>query len=125
MNDTLNQYEATLQSLEGKPVSVEYRLPSLRKIPEYLDLSQDDSKLLEFLCNKPEGFADGFTDDSIYEALDKVGEQMDPRIAAWIKRQAAKLRRLRGEREELGLLPKSGTGSLPTSSSKPDGGSPK
>lgn len=111
MNDTLNSYQFTLTTWGGESVSVDYRLPPLSALPEYLEKEADDSAMLEYLCGKEKGFADRFTDESIYQLLDKVGEQMDPRKAAWISRQAAKIKRVKENQAKLGLMPKSGTAS--------------
>lgn len=113
MNDTLNKYAATLTTWEGESEEILYRLPPLRELPDYMDKLHDESKLMGFISGKEPGYFDKFTDDSIYAALDKVGEQMDPRIAAWIKRQAAKLDRIRRQKQELGVPPNGGTESRP------------
>lgn len=125
MIDTLNTYTFELTKWSGEAVTITYSLPPLRGIPEYLDKLTDESALLEFICKQEQGFADEFTDDSIFALLDKVAEQMDPRQAAWISRQVAKIERVKSVRGSLGLQTNTGTASLPTSLSPPVGDSKK
>ena len=125
MKDTLNLYPFTLQTWDGESTDVGYSLPPLREIPHYVDNLASEAKLLEFICKEEEGWSDQFTDESIYALLDEVGEQMDPRVTAWIDRQAAKLEKINAAREKLGLPTSTGTASLLISQSKPDGPSQK
>jgi hypothetical protein len=127
MKDTLNKYAFTLETLDGEAVAIEYSLPTLRKIPEYIDNGGDDAALLEYICKKEEGWADQFTDDSVYKLLDQVGEQMNPRKAAWLKRQAAKIAQITKDKAQLGLKANGSTGSaskLPLPPVGNQGGSP-
>jgi hypothetical protein len=79
-----------------------------------------DAERFLFIIGKedePE-YADQFTDDSIYAALEEVATQMDPRVATWMDRQVAAIERKRGELERLGLVPRNGKESSPTLPSK-------
>lgn len=117
MNDALNSYDFELTTHKGELVAITYQLPPLSKLPHYIDASVLDSKLVEFICEQEEGWSDQFTDESIYALVDKVSDQMDPRTAAWLKRQAAKIEKLKAAKSASGLMPTTGTGSLPTPSS--------
>ena len=126
MKDTLNKYSHDLVTLEGKTVTVEYSLPPLRDYPAYADAANgEEPLLLELLCKEEAGWADQFTQESIYEMLDVVGELMDPKLAAWQTRLAARKRKLEGFMEEVGPTLSFGTVLPPISPLKPDGASTK
>jgi hypothetical protein len=125
LQDAANKYAYTLETWDGEKETGFYRLPSLRGMGEYLAYQQDDSTLLAWLC----GFkdkdgkldvdrTDKFTDDSIFALLEEVKELMDPRLAAWISRQAAKNDRIRALNESVQAT--SGKTSQQTSTSKQD-----
>jgi len=118
MNDTQNDYKFSLTTWEGVEEEHSYKLPPLRNIEEYMKLSGNFPAQVAYLVGEELEWADRFTDDSIYALLDKVGEQMDPRIAAWAKRIAAINQKLNSIRDaaESSHLDSTGTESAPTSS---------
>jgi len=95
MNHAKNQYTATLETLTGETVEVTYHLPALRALADYVDWEQDEPVLAEKLTGNDEGWADQFTDVSLYAFADQVRDEMSPRVAAWMERQAAKIAKLR------------------------------
>lgn len=89
-----NTYPITLRRADGSAEALTYRLPSLRQMGRYLTLLADTPSLAEWLCGQPEGWADQWTDDSLYALADAVEEQMRPRVAAYLERQAAQAERM-------------------------------
>lgn len=112
MNDTLNKYSYSLVTWDGESVESSYRLPTLRRLPEYLDLVGvgKEAECAAFILEEKIDKLEQFTDDSIYALLDKVAEQMDPRVAAWINRQAAKIRKINETAKVLGVDQEPNTG---------------
>lgn len=124
MNDTLNKYTFTLKTWEGESVEATYRLPPLRKLPEYLDKVQigQEAECAAFILSVKVEEMDRYTDDCIYELLDKVAEQLNPRVTGWIERSVGKVKKAKEDMEAAVSQQKNpGTDSSQTSLPKQDG----
>jgi len=117
MNHSKNEYSATLETIGGETVEVTYQLPVLRALADYVDWEQTEPLLAEKLTGNDEGWADQFTDQSLYAFADQVREQMSPRVAAWMERQAAKIAKLRAVNAMLTGNNQTGIPSSPEASS--------
>tara|TARA_R110000772_G_scaffold83288_4_gene176122 strand:+ start:534 stop:920 length:387 start_codon:yes stop_codon:yes gene_type:complete len=121
MKDTLNQYTFKLETLDGEKVEIKYQLPPLRLIEDYIRSTGTEVTHFAFITKKKPEEMDAFKDESIYGFLDRVGEQMDPREEAYLKRQREKVGLLKAKHKKLGLPMNLGIASPPISSSKPGG----
>jgi hypothetical protein len=125
MNDTLNQYKFELTKISGEVEAITYSLPPLRRIGDYIDSTISYEAQFAFITGMTVEEMDAFEDQSVYDLLDRVAQQMDPRLAAWIDRTSKRVAKLKGQHESLGLIPNTGTGFVPKSSLQPDTASPK
>lgn len=79
---------------DGTKESVTVQCLPLRKIPEYLEWVDNEPNCAEKLCNKPEGWADSITDESVFAICDAGAEINHPRLLSWANRQVKKAERL-------------------------------
>jgi hypothetical protein len=94
-NAILNEYSGALMRPGGNEELVTFRLPSLREMERYLDVCSKPSELVEWLCgDKKAGWADQFADDSVIALAERIGRELDPRLAVWAQYQAATIQRL-------------------------------
>lgn len=79
---------ASARLLDGTAESVLVKLCTIRMVPKFLALMDKEAELLEFICAKPEGWADKLTPESSEELLEKALELNRPIIAGFVNRQA-------------------------------------
>lgn len=85
-----NDYSLMMTRHDGSTEEVKFRLPSLRDLEAYMTATSNDVVTAEMLAGKEPGWADQWTDASVYALCGAAEELMRPRIAAWMDRQAAK-----------------------------------
>lgn len=87
LTNALGYAEATAKLADGTTEAVQVHAVPIRQIAAYAAALDKPHAVVELCCRKPEGWADGLTDDSLYE-LDELARNInDPRLARWFKRQ--------------------------------------
>jgi hypothetical protein len=77
-----------LRKNDGSSESVNVRLLKIREFPDYLRLVDDEEKLAEFLCDKPNGWAESLEVDSLLDICDKGHELNFTNACRWGQRRA-------------------------------------
>ena len=77
-----------LKKNDGSSESVTVRLLKIREFPDYLRLVDDEEKLAEFLCDKPEGWAESLDVESLLDICDKGHELNFTNACRWGQRRA-------------------------------------
>lgn len=80
--------QVAIQTTKGERELVLVRLATLRQVPKLLALLDKEAELLEFLCAKPEGWADSLTMECAALLLEEGLELNRPTIAGFIARQS-------------------------------------
>ena len=77
-----------LRKNDGSSERVNVRHLKIRECPDYLRLVDDEGKLAEFLCEKPEGWAETLDVDSLLDICDKGHELNFSNACRWGQRRA-------------------------------------
>ncbi len=77
-----------LKNSGGGSENATVRLLKINEFPDYLRLIDDEEKLAEFLCDKPEGWAQTLTVDSLLDVCDKGHEVNFKSACRWGQRRA-------------------------------------
>ncbi len=82
----LQKEEAVAKFLDGETENVSIRQLSIREVESnsFIYTIASEALFLELVCSKPEGWADGLTEESHVELLEKAYEINRP---IWLRRQ--------------------------------------
>ena len=80
--------QVNINHMDGACETVTVRLLKIREFPDYLRLVDQEERLVEFLCDKPEGWAETLTVDSLLDICEQ-GHGINFRNACrWGERRA-------------------------------------
>jgi len=79
---------ATVTLQGGSTETVTVRLLTIKEFPDYLRLVDDEERLAEFICDKPEGWAETLTVDSLLDIAEKAHALNFKNACRWGQRRA-------------------------------------
>jgi hypothetical protein len=81
----------TVRLLNGSEDLVFVREMTPRLMPGYLDRIEDEAAMIEFVCDKPKGWADTLTWESIALLCAEIDRVNAPFFGPWLQRRVARL----------------------------------
>jgi hypothetical protein len=94
INTLLGGMDAVVTLLDGSSVTVRIRQLPVKLFPRLLEAQDDESKLVELLCDQAEGWADTLTVES-FEQIVTLGEGLNSDFfSRWVRRRLERQERL-------------------------------
>src|SRR5688572_7418519 len=81
----LGGVEIEVKKLDGSTEKVRVRQLPVKLYPQYLQSMQDEPKMIELLCDKPEGWSDGLA-LAEFGRISEAGEELNRDFFDWFKR---------------------------------------
>lgn len=79
--------ELLVRRIDGGEETVRVRQLPLRLLPAYGDAVQDENKLAELVCDRPEGWAETLTPDSLLDVVEAADELNRGPFFRWAERR--------------------------------------
>jgi hypothetical protein len=74
---------------DGTAEEVRVRLVSVRELPRFLTLQDDEAAVLELVCDRPAGWADGLAPAAHFELIGRARALNFPLALRWTRSQVA------------------------------------
>lgn len=80
----------TVKNRTGEDEAVFVREMPMKEYPDYVRVVDDEERAVEFLCDKPPGWADTLPPDSVGEIVE-VGERLNQAVFPWLARRMRRI----------------------------------